>query len=97
MSCFSCHLLHEDASVTVLVLSGHAVEIIDFLAENFKIRFKDFYSHATNVQIFENQFSVMASDAALLSMTVGISLQFHIYKSLDVPFQGSHPSCAAAY
>jgi hypothetical protein len=41
----------------------HAVEVIDSLAENFKIRFNDFRSHATNIHIFENPFSVEVSDA----------------------------------
>jgi thymidylate synthase len=57
----SCDLLQKDASVSVPFLSAHAVEMIDFLAKNFKMRFNDFHSHATNTHIFENQFSVKGS------------------------------------
>jgi len=41
----------------------YAAEIIDSLAEDFKMRFSDFHSHATNTHIFENPFSVAVSDA----------------------------------
>jgi hypothetical protein len=30
-----------------------SVEMIDFFAENFKMRLNDFSSHATNIRIFE--------------------------------------------
>jgi hypothetical protein len=35
----------------------------DSLAENFKMSFNDFRSHATNMCIFENPFSIDVSDA----------------------------------
>jgi hypothetical protein len=35
----------------------HAVEMIDSLAENFKMRFSDFYILATNTRIVETPFS----------------------------------------
>jgi hypothetical protein len=34
----------------------------DSLAENFKMIFHDFHSHATNIRIFENTFSIEVSD-----------------------------------
>jgi hypothetical protein len=58
-----CHvssrdLLHKDESVSVLFQCVRAVEMTESLAENFKTRFNDFRSHATNIRIFENPFSV---------------------------------------
>jgi hypothetical protein len=47
----SCNLLHKDGSVSVLFPSVPAVEIIDFLAENFKMGFNDIHSHATNIHL----------------------------------------------
>jgi hypothetical protein len=35
----------------------------DCLAENFKMSFNDFRSHAANIRILENPFSVEISDA----------------------------------
>jgi hypothetical protein len=35
----------------------------DPMAENFKMRFNDFHSHATDILIFENPFSIEVSDA----------------------------------
>jgi hypothetical protein len=43
----SCDLLHMDESVSVPFPSVHAVEMTDSLAENFKMIFNDFRSHAT--------------------------------------------------
>jgi hypothetical protein len=40
-----------------------AVEMTDSLAENFKMKFRDFCSHATSKRIFENPSSIEASDA----------------------------------
>jgi hypothetical protein len=59
----SCNFLHKDGSVSVPFPSAHAVEMIDSLAENFKMRFNDLCSHATNICIFENPFSIDVSDA----------------------------------
>jgi hypothetical protein len=39
-----------------------AVEMIDSVAENFTMRFNHFRSHARNIHIFENAFSVEFSD-----------------------------------
>jgi hypothetical protein len=61
--CSSCDLLHKDRSVEVPFPSVCAVEMIDSLAENFKMRFNGFCSHATNIHIFENLFSVEVNDA----------------------------------
>jgi hypothetical protein len=47
----SCDCLLNDGSVR-----AHDVEIIDCLAENFKIRFTDFRSHVTCIPIFYNPF-----------------------------------------
>jgi hypothetical protein len=47
----------------VFPFSAHAVEMIDYLAENFKMRFNDFHSHVTNICMFENPFSIEVSDA----------------------------------
>jgi hypothetical protein len=49
---FSCELLHKDGSVGVPFPSVGAVEMISSLDENFKMRFNDFRSHATNIRIF---------------------------------------------
>jgi len=49
----SCDLLHKDGSVSVPFPSVRAVEMIDSLAENFKMRFNDFRSHATNISVFQ--------------------------------------------
>jgi hypothetical protein len=38
------------------------MEIAASLAENFKMRFGDFHSHATNTYIFENSLPVEISD-----------------------------------
>jgi hypothetical protein len=38
--------------------------MFDSLAENFKMSFSAFRSHATNIFIFENPFSVEVIDAA---------------------------------
>jgi hypothetical protein len=43
----SCDLFHKDVSVSVPFQSIHAVEMIDSLTENFKMRFNGFHSHAT--------------------------------------------------
>jgi hypothetical protein len=39
------------------------MEMINSLAENFKMRFSDFHCYARNICIFENPFSVEVSDA----------------------------------
>jgi hypothetical protein len=44
--------------ISVPLPSVLAVEMIDSLAENFKMRFSDFFSHATNIHMFENTFCV---------------------------------------
>jgi hypothetical protein len=59
---FSCDLLHEDGSVSLLFSSVRVAEMINSLAENFKMRSNNFSSHATNICIFE-KFSVEVSDA----------------------------------
>jgi len=60
----SCDLLHEDGSVSVPFPCVRAVEMIDSLAENFKMRFSDFHSHVINKHtIFGNPFSIEVSDA----------------------------------
>jgi hypothetical protein len=59
----SCDLLLNDGSVIVLFLSVRAVEMIESWLESFKIRFNYFRSHATNIRIFENPFSVEVIDA----------------------------------
>jgi len=56
-----CHLsswdvLHKDGSVSVAFPSVCAVEMIDSFAENFKMRFSDFRSRATNIRVIENPF-----------------------------------------
>jgi hypothetical protein len=48
----SCDFLHKDGSVSVHFPGVHAVEMIDSLVENFKMRLSDFRSHATNIRIF---------------------------------------------
>jgi hypothetical protein len=60
----SCVLLHKDGSVSVPFLSVRAIEMAA-LAENFKISFSDFRSHATNVRrlIFEGEFFIEVCDA----------------------------------
>jgi hypothetical protein len=45
----SCDLLHMDGPVKCSLPSVHAVEIIDSLAKNFKMRFNDFHSHSINI------------------------------------------------
>jgi hypothetical protein len=40
-----------------------SVEMIDYLAENFRIRFNDFRSRDTNLRVFGNPFSLEVSDA----------------------------------
>lgn len=41
----------------------HAAEITDSLAENLKMSFNGFRSHATYIRIFKSSFSVEVSDA----------------------------------
>jgi len=55
-------MLRKDESVSVPFPSVRALDAVDSLAENFKMRFSDFRSHATIARIFENQFSVEVSD-----------------------------------
>jgi hypothetical protein len=43
--------------------SFHAVEMIDLLAENFKMFLNYFRSHVTNIRNFENPFSIEISDS----------------------------------
>jgi hypothetical protein len=61
---FFCDFLHKDGSVNVPFLSACAVEFTDYLAENFKMRFNEFCSHAINLRIFENSFSIEVDDAS---------------------------------
>jgi hypothetical protein len=60
-----CDLLHKDGPVSFSFPSVCGVEMSDFLAEKFKIRFYDFPNHATNIciRIVENPLSVEVSDA----------------------------------
>jgi hypothetical protein len=44
-----CDLLHKDGPVSVTFPNVCAADIIDFFAENFKMRSSNFCSHATNV------------------------------------------------
>jgi hypothetical protein len=60
----SCDFLRKDWLVSVPFPRVCAIEVIDSLAESFKTRFNDFRSHATNIRIVENPFSVEVSDAA---------------------------------
>jgi hypothetical protein len=53
----SCDLLLTDGSVNVPLPSARAVEII-LLLRTLKMAFNDFRSHATNISISENPFSV---------------------------------------
>lgn len=48
---FFSDFLHKDGSVSVPFLSVHAVEMIDSLAENFKIKLCDFCIHTTNMHL----------------------------------------------
>jgi hypothetical protein len=57
-------------------MSVHAVEMIDTLAENFKMRVGDFCSHATNICILENPFSLEISDASEKLQPKLIELQY---------------------
>jgi predicted PolB exonuclease-like 3'-5' exonuclease len=50
----SCDFLRKDGSVSVPFPCVRAVEMIDSLAEDFKTRFSDFRSHATNIRVFDN-------------------------------------------
>jgi len=59
----SCDLLHKHESVSVPFPAVCVLEMINFLAENFKMRFRDLYSHATNIHILESPFSVEVSNA----------------------------------
>jgi len=54
----SCNLLHKDGSVSVPFPSVRALEMVDSLAENFKMRLDVFRSHDRNIRDFENPFSV---------------------------------------
>jgi hypothetical protein len=45
----SCVLLYKNGSVSVPFPSVRAVEMIDSLTDNFKMRFNDFRRHATNI------------------------------------------------
>jgi hypothetical protein len=60
----SCDMFHKNGSESVPFPSVCAVEMFDSLAKNFKMRFNDFCSHATNICIFETPFSIEVSDAA---------------------------------
>jgi hypothetical protein len=60
----SCDLLHKDGSVSVPFLNV-VVDVINFMAENFKMRFSGFCSHGTYVHVFENPFSVHVGRDAL--------------------------------
>jgi hypothetical protein len=60
----SCDLLPNNGSlISVPFPSVCAAEMIDSLAENFKMRFSNFHSHATNICVSENPFFVEVSDA----------------------------------
>jgi hypothetical protein len=59
----SCDLFHKDGSGDVHFPGVRAVEMIDYLAGNFKTRFYYFRCHSTNIRLFENPFSVEVSDA----------------------------------
>jgi hypothetical protein len=56
-------LLRKDGSVSVTFPGVCTVEIIESSAENFKMRFNDFRSLATNILIFKGPFCVKVSDA----------------------------------
>jgi hypothetical protein len=58
-------LLNKDGCVSVRFPGLCAVEMIDSLIENFKIRFNDLHSHDTNIQISETPFSPEVSDASV--------------------------------
>jgi len=62
VSLFSCELLQKVGSASVPLPSVRAKEVFDSLAENFKVRFNDFRSHAINVRNFETPFPVEVSD-----------------------------------
>jgi hypothetical protein len=60
----SCHFYACDLPVSVPFLSVRAVEMTDSLAKNFTMSFSGFPTHATNMSIFENLFSVEVSNAS---------------------------------
>jgi hypothetical protein len=55
LTCYisSCDSLHKDGLVSVLFPLAHAVEMIGSLADNFKMKFSDLHSRATDLSIFE--------------------------------------------
>jgi hypothetical protein len=55
-------VLQKDGSVSVFFSSVCDAETTYSLAENFKMRFGGFRSHATNVFVYDKQFSVEVSD-----------------------------------
>jgi hypothetical protein len=57
----SYHLTDNAGSVRFLFKGFHIVEMIDSLAENFKMGFSYVHGHATNIRDFENPFSVEVS------------------------------------
>jgi hypothetical protein len=80
-----CKLLYRDGSESVPFPSIPVVGVIDFLAENFKMSFSDFRTHAKNVPMFENPFSVEVNDASEKFQLGLIELQYcSILRSLVV-------------
>jgi hypothetical protein len=59
---FFCDLLYEYVSASVPFQNARAVEMINSLAENFKMRFSDIRSHVKNIRIFEHAFSFEVGD-----------------------------------
>jgi hypothetical protein len=57
-----CDLLHKDEPVSVPFPSVRAVEMVDSLTKNFKVRFNNFRSHGTNTCTSEDPFSTEVSE-----------------------------------
>jgi hypothetical protein len=72
----SCDFLHKVESVNVLFPGSRAVEMIDSMAGNFKMRVSDLRSHATNIRSFEHSLSFEVSDVPEKLLLELIELQY---------------------
>jgi hypothetical protein len=68
--------------------------MIDSLAENFKMRFSDFHSHATNISIFENPFSIEVNDTPEKLQVEMVELQYHSILHSSFKQEASIAVCA---
>jgi Ran GTPase-activating protein (RanGAP) involved in mRNA processing and transport len=59
----SCDLFHTDGCVSARFASVYAVEMIDSLPENLKMKICDFHSHVTDTHVSDNAFCVDVCDA----------------------------------